>query len=1052
MTTDISPDLPAGPGWRALSQGLVRAPAMALADAFDVLAEAEILVRASGGPGEAISIPAGSRFARAARVPSFRAALILASPSFAAAVDSCMEKGKWPRAVFQTTLRYLVRASSRPTPFGLFSGVALLPFGAAEPACLAVPHLSRARLAPDFAWLMAAERQRVGTVSAAKDDGGSLELRSNVLRVHGAGRVWLASPDVWGVRASRATSVRDTSAVRYVLDHARHPVARRELARQAAAAFPHVTAERVAALMDSLLSAGLLIPGRRPRLSYGSSGAARADARLPVPPAVHHAAEAVAEARLEHWASGPLPALLRSQQQVLPDFSGASVQADALLDASGRLPEEVARLAEKAAAVMELIGRSEPYPDTLREHVSFFTERYGSGAEVPLLDLLSDVTGIGSPSGYGVPGRNWELPETARTDGQLTQQSLTRHFARLSAIGLATGGPVELTMTELERIFPPAQDSRTAATALDITFAVGRRTDGSYYAVLGEQPVVPGGRVIARFAAAAGDGVLTYLRDVISAENKAIPDAVDAELTYLPIDAKGANIAERPLLREYELAVNVEPRATQTRQLALDDLLVGVEDGIYYLRSRSIGRPVLLRQTAMLNRMLAPDAVRFALEVCHTQYRTIKGFDWEAIQHAMPALPRVTCGPLVLETACWSMGSAPEFSEGFPALLDDFRSVLKQWRTTWRVPQLVQLSLGDARLLLDLDNEACVQELFRSWRPGSASPVLREFLPGAAECLLRNTGGQAVSSEVVVSVVQSPPARHRHAAGPMGVPDPRPVHWPGAEWLSLHLYLPFPAHNDLLIREVSRLRDLLAAMPGSGFFFLRYADPAPHLRLRVRIGPDQEHEQAWTVLRWAADLGDRRMVSDVQLRPYRPEYERYGGYETFAAVQDAFCADSLAIVEWLRQRPAATPDDLLLQAADFFGQASELWGMDAARQRALAREQAGPLAGGPEFRRLGPAAWRHWQEHAAAPLRDATNAEQAVLRMIGQLGGLTTGISPHAATGVLVSLLHMHGNRLGLPVGSEAAAYGVWRRVLDRAEHFARAGMGQAGGQERTSR
>jgi hypothetical protein len=71
---------------------------------------------------------------------------------------------------------------------------------------------------------------------------------------------------------------------------------------------------------------------------------------------------------------------------------------------------------------------------------------------------------------------------------------------------------------------------------------------------------------------------------------------------------------------------------------------------------------------------------------------------------------------------------------------------------------------------------------------------------------------------------------------------------------------------------------------------------------------------------------------------------------------------------------------------------------------------------------------------------------------MGRLGELTAGRSPRVATGVLVSLLHMHGNRLGLPVGSEAAAYGVWRRVLDRAEHFVRAGAGPARGQGRISR
>ncbi|MBE9497899.1 hypothetical protein IHE61_01030 [Streptomyces sp. GKU 257-1] len=38
---------------------------------------------------------------------------------------------------------------------------------------------------------------------------------------------------------------------------------------------------------------------------------------------------------------------------------------------------------------------------------------------------------------------------------------------------------------------------------------------------------------------------------------------------------------------------------------------------------------------------------------------------------------------------------------------------------------------------------------------------------------------------------------------------------------------------------------------------------------------------------------------------------------------------------------------------------------------------------------------------------------------------------------IVLSLLHMHCNRMGLRPSGEALSYGIWRRLLDRAAHAA---------------
>ncbi len=81
-------------------------------------------------------------------IPLFKEAIAVASPSLFA----MLEKGDRSKDVLNSLLKYFIRITSRPTPFGLFSSVSLGNWG--ESAAALLDHKKiETRARPDMEWL-----------------------------------------------------------------------------------------------------------------------------------------------------------------------------------------------------------------------------------------------------------------------------------------------------------------------------------------------------------------------------------------------------------------------------------------------------------------------------------------------------------------------------------------------------------------------------------------------------------------------------------------------------------------------------------------------------------------------------------------------------------------------------------------------------------------------------------------------------------------------------------------------------------------------------------
>jgi thiopeptide-type bacteriocin biosynthesis protein len=250
---------------------------------------------------------------------------------------------------------------------------------------------------------------------------------------------------------------------------------------------------------------------------------------------------------------------------------------------------------------------------------------------------------------------------------------------------------------------------------------------------------------------------------------------------------------------------------------------------------------------------------------------------------------------------------------------------------------------------------------------------------------------------------------------------------PGSEWLFVKVYCPRNVEEDVISGSMSTFAENVTASGlADAWFFLRYADPDPHLRLRFHGPPERLTGQLFGhVCDWARRLMSDELCLKFVFDTYEQEVERYGGLAGVTAAEALFSVDSRYAAELLRcsgakQWPHDRTTLLVLSIDDLLdglGMNEEerlRWyrglakpggaeaGSDYRERKALLRS----LLGTPGFLANEPGGAEVAGVFKAR--REALAPVAASLRQLSERGELNKSIDDLCA-----SFVHLHVNRLG---------------------------------------
>ncbi|HEV2739474.1 MAG TPA: thiopeptide-type bacteriocin biosynthesis protein [Candidatus Elarobacter sp.] len=799
------------------------------------------------------------------------AALSVASPDLVAAIERADGAGTRSEKLLLKATEYLVRASTKATPFGLFSAVGRARF-TQDPCDMQAtrPHfrtVGRLRPAPLYGAI-------TDFIQRQPFDGAILFANPQVIERGDRLLIFepnpISQPDHDVQSNALMRSIRNTAAVRFVRDRTDGGIVAAVLVDELVERFG-IGPASARNFVSDVKGVGLIVPGPVPSpydtaASYRDTVPSDWNIRDELA-SFDRNVQRIARIADDHVAGRMPHAALRGALE----STGHVVDLEAILEGTVSLPD---RLIDDVA----LLGRLAWYTArTVRQEKlrrTFSTYFEGSERAVPLLEFAE------ADSPFGIP--EWEYESPAQ------EKELTREISSIAAAALAERR-IEHAVSEeaVRRRFGLGDQPSLDTSSFEVAFRLIRPSNG----VAGDYRIVsveyPSG--LAEKSIGRSNDVIPRMTPVGDGDGPIV-----AELVYLPPNRRLSTFLPRRPTAPYQIVIGAGISANQRPCIEVGDLAVRMLDGNLALWCVSRQRRVVIIEPSMFNSILmAPHIARVALAVAHDGSRAVNGFYWPGLAE-LPFVPRLRVGNVIVKPASWRFTAA-----------DIKRFAGDAWahrRDVWMMPRYVHVtSQNDEPFFLDLDSALANAMLadFARRVPDGQWVTIREVVPGHSELgELHRPFDEYLASFEVHSAIKA------RTGWPKVFPRSDFSAHPRMPLAYAELYCRRSAQDGLLLESIRPFVDQLSASgTAAGWFFVRYAAPNDHLRLRILPKPGQEKAAREALETLADSLLASRQITSFAIRPYVPEWERYGGEDVMPDIESLFHADSEFALRALAQGP-----------------------------------------------------------------------------------------------------------------------------------------------------
>jgi thiopeptide-type bacteriocin biosynthesis protein len=860
--------------------------------------------------------------------PLFLEALYLGSPELYAQyckyLDGASLSERIVQKLFRGLERYFIRMCSRCTPYGLFAGYKVGRTGTTTNVTLGSIAEHRRHLHLDLHFLTRLSRY----LQALPEVRTMIRYFPNNSLYSADGRLRYVETGATGQAGGNRISAVDASPyIDSILASAQEGARVHELA--ACIVSEEIDEATAQAFIETLIENQLLVSELEPAPSGTDVFADLLDKLgfLPANGIVRLNLEAVGRLLQEPKAAkAEQEEVMRLLKEIFPATEGPRLTYMDLERRGGEavINERVVREIQANLDRLWPIFRQR-VNDRLRRWKLDFIDKFGDG-EVPLMIALDPELGIEYGSAEKKVGVETPLLDNLALEGvpaatEFSWSRLLKWKNRKLKEALMKREAFVITDEDIAKVGFYDLGFRlpdNAFTMGSLLAASGAAVDRGEYVFALDTCFGPGSiALMTRFA--NGDAAfIQKLRESVAREEAAQPNAIFAEVVHVP-EARGANIVLRPPLRRYEIAYLARPAVGAEDQIAADDLFVSCVEGRIVLKSKRLMKEIIPRMTASHN-FAGSDLplYKFLCDMQTQDSNTGIAWDWEIFREDA-YLPRVMYRNILLRPAIWNIDyenfSFPEPAGGTISWEQLF-SIYGRMRQEWGIPAKVVIADDDQKLYIDLEDETYLR-LFHHHFQQHHQLELQEFLFDADNCPVTGAEGKYAHEVIIpMSRITKPEPRPVVSMRPRRENTIRQNFPPGSEWLFLKIYCS-EAMAERLLRE--QIGPFTEELKRDGliqkWYFIRYDDPKPHLRLRLFHSGNPSF---WaTIMERVNGLVEEGVLGAgtvIQYDTYERELARYH-HEQIPFSETLFQYDSEAAVEIAQLLDGVEGETLRWQAA-----------------------------------------------------------------------------------------------------------------------------------------
>nr|WP_197486563.1 lantibiotic dehydratase [Mucilaginibacter sp. L294] len=384
----------------------------------------------------------------------------------------------------------------------------------------------------------------------------------------------------------------------------------------------------------------------------------------------------------------------------------------------------------------------------------------------------------------------------------------------------------------------------------------------------------------------ANDDILNCCQSLAAIERTANPGVLFFDVGYM---AEGSvdNINRRQSVNDLQL--NILAYDTSPNPLTMDDIYLSVRQGELILRSKKLNKRLIPRIASAYNHLRSDLPVyRLLWELQNQGLQTDLNFSIKNIFPGWNYYPEVRFKNLCVSPRCWKVKIPTNIKEP-----NDF----KKWLSNTGVSQHFKTGKSDQTLTFNREKEEDLSVLMDILRKEHS--VFLEEVQLPKQYLATDGNELPYHSQFVMSFTHSKSAYQPLTSIELPVLENQDsIIAIGSDWLYFEIYCHATRADRLLTEKIS---NYLESNKGYivKWFFIRYNEGGSHLRLRLHL---YQNDTLPILMSGLSETLAKEIisgiVSDVRIRNYRKETERYG-ISGMEAVENHFHKDSTYVLRIL---------------------------------------------------------------------------------------------------------------------------------------------------------
>lgn len=382
--------------------------------------------------------------------------------------------------------------------------------------------------------------------------------------------------------------------------------------------------------------------------------------------------------------------------------------------------------------------------------------------------------------------------------------------------------------------------------------------------------------VLGRFAY-GHPGIFDIVKGVADCEEKINSGKILAEICHLPENRTG-NILLRPHLRTFEIPYLALSDLPKENQLELSDLHIGVIHGRFVLWSKKNDKEVLPRMANAHDfRHNSLPAYHFLCDLQSQNIRESLFFDWRGVANIYQFLPRVEIQGVIVQPATWILKKR-DYADLTIDLFNERPEKIVEWKRKWNLPDKFYLTEYDNELLIHFhESSPLLIKLFLSEIQKKSSVVLKEFLFDMDNPLIRHDEDKSRTNEFIAPLIKNELKIESYRRVNLQSHKVQEQFAPGSEWLYYNIYCGVKSADFLLTEKIRPLTLFMLEQKLIDYwFFIRYEDPNPHLRVRLHLHDKSNIGRIMDIMHETLETElSNGIIWKLQLDTYKRELNRY---------------------------------------------------------------------------------------------------------------------------------------------------------------------------------